>query len=142
MTNVIQANIDTAFTADSTLNNALSSIASGSSAAGAVISNQTNLALLCEYSIQLGSINPSGAPYLEVHLCRLLGDGSTYEDVVASNIVSNMAITTGSSAKNGAVQFEIPPGNFNVVVVNQTGVTLASGGNSTYYRLSGYNVNG
>jgi len=142
MPNVIKANIDTAFTADSTLNGALSSLASGSRAAGAVISNHINLALLCEYSIQLGSINPSGAPYLEVHLCRLLGDGSTYEDIVASNVVANMAITTGASAKNGAVQFEIPPGTFNVVVVNHTGVTLASGGNSIHYRLSGYTVNG
>lgn len=129
------------------LTTGLDSLASGSAtAASTAIDNSTNLDMFADFSAILGSINPSGTPYLELHLLPRLGDASTYADRSTSTLAGQLVVTTGSSAKSGMfVSFNggpiiIPPGLFKVQVVNQTGVSLAASGNTVSYRAYGQTV--
>jgi hypothetical protein len=91
--------------------------------------------------IELGSINPTGTPYVEVYTFYAV-DGTNYEENSTSlshRNVTNVPITTGSSAKNSAsLPFPILPYKFKVAVRNKTGQTLATGGNSV--KLSRFNL--
>lgn len=117
------------------LTTGLNSLGNGSSVLGAAIDNTSNLNLLLDISVILGSINPSGTPYLELRIEELLGDGSTYSDDVGSNWSGRIELTTGSSAKNGhCVGIPLTLGQFKVRVYNRSGVSLASSGNTLYYR--------
>lgn len=135
-------NIDTAWT--SFMTTALNSLATATdSAASSAISNGTNLALLMDISLNLGSFNPSGTPFLEIHLLPLSGDGSTYADKSAATLVDTIQVKTGSSAKVAeAIGIPVPPGDYKLIIVNQTGASLAASANTAYYRLYDYNLNG
>jgi hypothetical protein len=121
----------------------LNSVTTDTSAIGTtVIANGTNLELYMDVSLRLGSINPTGAPYVELHRQALLDDGTTYEDVALSGatMIAAAPVTTGSSAKNVSFMpprypLLIPPGSFRLAVVNRTGQTFAGSGNSLNYRL-------
>lgn len=122
----------------------LNSLTTGSfSGLSGNIANGTNLALLMDVSLNLGSFNPSGTPYLEIHLCPLSGDGATYADVSSETLVATVQVTTGSSAKVAlAENIVVPPGDFKIQIKNVTGATLAASANTAYYRLYDYNLNG
>lgn len=136
--------VDTAFT--SALTTALNSLTNGSvSALSSAIANGTSLDMLMDIGLMLGSINPSGAPYVEIHAARLNGDGTTYDNVFAGGptLIGLLGVSTGSSAKVGSlIGIQIPPGSFELAVVNQTGVTFAASANTLYYRLYSVNLNG
>jgi len=142
MASVGKYNIDTAFTSFSTT--ALNSLTTGSLATvSSAITNGTGLALLMDISLNLGSFNPSGTPYLEIHLLPLSGDGSTYADQSANTLVATLQVTTGSSAKVAvACGIPVQPGDFKLQIKNVTGSTLAASSNTAYYRLYDYNLNG
>jgi len=142
MANVGKYNVDTAYT--SLMTTALNSITTGSAtAASSAITNSTNLALWMDVSLMLGSVNPSGTPYLELHLLPKAGDGSTYADRSAQTLVDTLVVTTGSSAKVAqSIGIVVPPGDYELMLVNQMGVTTASSGNTLYYRLYDMNLNG
>ena len=122
----------------------LNSLADGSStSASSAVDNTTNLNLYADFGLMLGSINPSGAPYLELRLLELNGDGSTYDDDSAGATVGSFLITTGSSAKVATLKrVLLAPGQFKAVIVNRTGVSLAGSSNTLYYRTYSEQNNG
>lgn len=142
MASIGKYNIDTAFT--SFVTTGLNSLTTGSAtASSSAITNGTSLALLMDISLNLGSFNPSGTPYLEIHLLPLSGDGSTYADQSAQTLVATIQVTTGASAKVAvAIGIPVQPGDFKLQVKNVTGATLAASANTGYYRLYDYNLNG
>ena len=133
-------------TRDSVLTTGLNSLASGSAtAASSAVDNTTTRYQLCDDEMVLGSINPSGSPYVEIHFLKeIVSDGSTtFEDRTLGTLVGIIPVTTGSSAKNGSVKrVPLPDGDFKVVAVNQTGQTLAASGNSMYLHRFGENLIG
>jgi hypothetical protein len=91
--------------------------------------------------LELGSINPTGTPYVEVY-AFYAPDGTNYEDNSASlshALVTVLPVTTGSSAKAvSSRSFPLMPYKFKIAVRNKTGQTLATGGNSV--KLSRLNL--
>lgn len=145
MANLIKYNIDTAFTEDTTFETNLNGLASPGSAVGSVISNGTNLALLADLSVALGSITSAAPFYVEIHVIPLTGDGSTYVDFGAGGptLKQVAGVTAGASVKViAATGMVVPPGTFKFGLVNQSGATLAGSGNKVYYRLYNYTDNG
>lgn len=122
----------------------LDSLTDGSStAASSAVDNTANLNLYADFGLMLGSINPSGAPYLELRLLELNGDGSTYDDNSAGACVGAFQVTTGSSAKVATLKrVLLTLGQFKAIVVNRTGVTLAATANTLYYRTYSEQNNG
>lgn len=109
--------------------------------ASSAIDNSTNLDIFADLSLILGSSNPSGSPYWEVHLLPRLGDGSTYADRNASTLVATIAVDTGSSTKEGMARgIIIPPGHYKWQLVNRTGVANAASGNTASVRTYGETV--
>lgn len=105
------------------------------------ITNGTGLDLYADFSLILGSINPTGAPYVELHIVPLLHDGTSYADAVISGatMVAALPVTTGSSIKDlffgpPRTSILIPPGTFQVGIGNRTGQTFAGSGNALQYR--------
>lgn len=123
---------------------ALDSLSDGSSTtASSAVDNTTALNLFADFSLMLGSINPSGAPYLECRMLELAGDGSTYDNNTAGSFVGSFVVTTGSSAKVATLKrVLITLGQFKIIVVNRTGVSLASSANALYYRTYAEQNNG
>jgi hypothetical protein len=96
-------------------------------------------------SISLGSINPSGYPYIEVHFLPLnRSGGSTYDDRSAATHLCNIDVTTGSSAKYASIAraIEIPGIDGKFVVGNRTGQTFAASGNVLSIKRVDENLNG
>lgn len=91
--------------------------------------------------VELGSINPTGTPYVEVYAFYAL-DGTNYEDNSASlshALVAALPVTTGSSAKAVSSRpFPLMPYKLKIAARNKTGQTLATGGNSV--KLSRLNL--
>jgi len=133
---------DTPLTYDAALGSGLNSLASGSAATSSNIGNSSDKCPLMDISGILGAFNPSGTPYLEIHLLPLLDDGSSYADRGVGTLVASVQVSTGSSAKKfEVVGIPIPPGDFEIAVVNQTGTTFASSGNTVKTRRYGFDNN-
>lgn len=118
---------------------------------GTVIDNSANADMFCDVSFSLGSITPSGTPYLGLYMYLLNQDGSTYGDgrFAASaagpppqNYYCGFA---GVPAVTGVVTGEfnlpgrrspliLPQGLFKFVLYNSLGVTLAGSANTIKYR--------
>lgn len=144
MANTARWLVDTAYTA--ALTTQLNSLANATaSALSSAIANGTSLDMLMDVSLMLGSITPGSGPYVEIHMSTLMGDGATYATVFAGGptLVGVLGVSSGASAKNmAALGIQIPPGSFELAVVNQTGVALAASANTLYYRLYTANLNG
>jgi hypothetical protein len=145
MANNARWTVDVAFT--SILTTQLNSLASaGVSALSAAITNGTSLSMLMDISLILGSITPSGSgPFVEIHMSPLQGDGSTYANVFAGGptLVGVLGLSAGASIKAASLLgVQLPPGSYELALVNQAGVALASSGNTMYYRLYTPNLNG
>lgn len=115
----------------------MDSLADGSlTAAGAAIDNTSGLYQYVTLEIVLGSINPSGTPYVDCYLFASQ-DGTNYEDVSASAahaIIASAFVTTGSSAKRAVLRnIPIPPIKFKLCLRNRTGVSFAASGNTFKY---------
>jgi len=105
------------------------SLADGSSVLSSSITN-SGLAQYCDVRVLLASINPSGAPYVEIHICPSYDNGTTFADLSAATLVRTIPVTTGSSAKEAyARRIELPPLAFKIGLKNKTGVSLAASGN-------------
>lgn len=120
----------------------LNSLADGSVAmSSTTIANGTDLDFYMDVSLFLGSFNPSGAPYIELHLAALMHDGTTYPDVLAGGptMIATAQVATGASTKEviwtpPRFPLVIPPGTFQVGIGNRTGTTFAASGNALQYR--------
>lgn len=113
------------------------------SALGSAIVNSSNLNLYADFSIVLASLNPTGSPFLEIHLAELGGDGSNYDDLSNGTWVGNIVVTTGSSAKYGTLKrVPLTLGSFKPALKPRCNVSLASSGSTLYYRTYSEQNNG
>lgn len=116
-----------------------------------VIANSGVLDMFMDVSYSLGSITPSGSPYLGLYLHPLNQDGSTYGDgrfgssaagppasvyqIGMSGLVTAAQVQTGDFQLPGRRSpMLIPPGDFKLVLYNVAGVTLAGSANTIKYR--------
>ena len=110
---------------------ALNGLASGSTAARMGYDNSTNLDLYARVTVALGSITPATGASVTL---RYIGTRSgTAEDVTVGLESYTALIATGTAAKQ--IIFEMVrlyPFADGFVLVNNTGVALASSGNAIY----------
>lgn len=129
-----------------TLTTELNSLANaGYSAIGTEIDNTSNLYEWFAVHVHLGSLNPTGTPYLTLFFASELA--STYEDAASSTNkgfhmqVATVSLTTGSAAKESASQpFRLGPGKYKGQLLNGSGVALAASGNTV--TVYGWNEQG
>lgn len=119
----------------------LNSLANGSySAASAAIANSTGLYRYLNLELALASLTPTGTPTISVFLLPTI-DGTNYEDgggataPPALSLVAVFDLSTSASTKRRARwNIPIPPVDFKLVLLNGSGVALASSGNTLKYR--------
>lgn len=118
------------------------------SGAAATIDNTSGLKLVMDVIVNLGSINPSGAPYFTIALLTSM-DGTNFEDPQAAGAalqgtpIYSKGVTTGASAKVAIIRgIVLPPGKSKMMLCNQTGVAFGTGGNTVQYWIYTYNNNG
>jgi hypothetical protein len=114
--------------------------------AGPAIDNRTNKILFIEFSLRLGTINPTNAPYWELHLLQELDDGS-FADRSNQTLVDLLGISgsLGSAARGSKSELiRLGPSQYKPQLVNQMGVTTntTAGLNFFKYRTYTYNNNG
>jgi hypothetical protein len=112
------------------------------------ITNGTSLDIYADISVQLGAATSVSPAQLQVFLYPMNGDGVTFGDnqFVAG---TQAAKTPAPQLYAGTISFPVatttamfgilervvlPPGTFNWVIQNQSGVTLASSGNAVQWR--------
>jgi hypothetical protein len=113
------------------------------SSLGPAIDNTTNLNLYVEFSILLASLNPTAQAPVEMHIAKLGGDGTHYDDLNDGTWVGNFIISSGSSAKYTSLgPIRMSPGLWKPAVRHNLSVSLASSGNHVYYRTFSEQNNG
>ena len=130
----------------------VNSLASGNAVLSATqIDNTTNLDLFADVSVSLGSVTPTGSPFIGLYLYPLNEDGTSYGDgrfgssaagpppsayfVGVIPCVATAGVITGTL--RGVV---LPPSKFKFVLYNGTGVSLASSSNTIDYKTYNYSV--
>jgi len=106
------------------------------SAASTAIDNSSNLDTHAIIEINLGSLNPTGSPYLELYMVKA-PDGTNYEEapVIAgtnrNTLIATIPVPTGSATKRVMTGLiAIPPCPIKFYVGNQLNVTMAASGNT------------
>jgi hypothetical protein len=106
------------------------------SAASTAISNQNNLDTHALIEINLGSLNPTGTPYLELYMTKA-PDNTNYEEapVIAgtsrNTLIATLPVPTGTATKRVMTGLiTIPPCPIRFYVGNQLNVTMAASGNT------------
>lgn len=113
------------------LTTGLNSLATGSTATSSACSNDasTELDLLADVELVLGSITPSGTPYCELYLLTSI-DNANYADA-NGELVGIFPITTGASAKRATLRdIPVPNRDHKWLLKNSTGQTLAASANT------------
>lgn len=128
----------------SVLTTELNSLADATfSSLGSALVNSTNLNLYADFSIVLASLNPTGSPFIEIHMAELGGDGTNYDDLSDGTWVGNIRVTTGSSAKYGSLKrVPLTIGQWKPAIKNRTNVSLASSSSILYARFYAEQNNG
>lgn len=124
------------------LSTGLNSLGSGSSASSSAITPDG--APFLDIEVLLASYTPA-APYaIEIHVLPLQSD-SNYADLVAGNpatLQDVIVVSTGASAKKGMIrrldQPAVESSGYKIALVNQSGASLASSGNTVKYRTVGF----
>jgi hypothetical protein len=110
---------------------------------GAAIDNSTNLNLYVEYSIALASLNPTAQAVVEMHMAKLGGNGTNYDDLTDGTWMGNFVISSGTSAKYASLApIRLSPGLWKPAVRHNLSVALAASGNIVYARLFAEQNNG
>jgi hypothetical protein len=125
----------------------LNSLASGNAVLSSVsIANGTPLDIFCDVSINLGSVTPTGVPYVGIYLYPLNEDGTHYGDnrftSTAAGPPSSLYLicnipavaAAGVVYGNNVRPLIMPPGTFKFVCYNGLGVAFASSANTIDYR--------
>ena len=90
---------------------------------------------LFAFEVNLGSITPSAGGGFGLYTIGSL-DGTLFGDPTLSGALSganNVGVSSGASAKRGVVILPVPPLHFQLLFVNNLGVTTAASGNSIRY---------
>ena len=132
------------------LSTELNSLANNTlSAASAAIANQTNRDLYCDLELVLGALSPGTTPYVTIYILEAI-DGTNYPPATAAlrnqpaQVLCTIPVdTTAATAQRIAVRnLLLPPGTFERVLDNQTGVALAASGTTVKIQAYDLNLNG
>lgn len=127
----------------------LNSIANGNAILSSTALTNTPEDTFCDVSISLGSITPTGAPYLGVYIHPLNQDASTYGDGRFGSsaagppgntyFAANISLVAAAQVQTGIARGIILPfGGFKFVFYNASGVALAASANTIKYQT--YNL--
>jgi len=127
----------------------LNSLGSGSistpTEGGATYDNTSSLDLYHHFELVLASLTPTGSPYCLLYFLATL-DGTNYPSPLTSHtgaIVAVFQLDTATAAKRVAVYNKLLPnlkGKF--CLLNSSGVSLASSGNTVKLTTGNFNNNG
>ena len=130
----------------------LNSLASGNAIQSAVvIDNTSNLDVTMDMSLKLGSITPTGVPYLGLYLYPLNDQGTFYGDnrfgsaaagpPSGQYFVGSIPLVAAAQTQYGFIYgIPLPRWKFVFVFYNGSGVTLASSGNTINYQTTNRSV--
>jgi hypothetical protein len=124
------------------LSTELNSLANGSyTNASSAIDNETDLYEYLDLELLLASLTPSGSPYCSVYLTKSIDSGTNFEDGGGATappgaaLICTFDLSTSTGAKRRVMgNLLIPPLQFKLIVLNSSGVSLASSGNTLRYR--------
>lgn len=133
-------------TVETLLSTGLNSLANGSRVVSNAIANGTDLYLYADFECSFASaVFPAGG-YVSLYILESL-DGTNYEDGDASTTPTSQALLATVPFRNAtAAQIHsvrgivLPPASFKILLINNTGVTLASSGNTL--KMMRYNEQG
>jgi len=110
----------------------LNSLANGSESTAVTYDNSTNRDLYAVCTVLLGSITPASGGTISVRVT--LNDGTNTADQVGGDLYT-IPLTTTTSAKVSIINMiRIYPFSCRISIINNSGVTLASSGNSIFLR--------
>lgn len=128
----------------SVITTGLNSLANDANAVSSEIDNTTDLYLFddVEWNNATLGYTPSAGAVVELYIAQIQLDGTGYEDgddgtidPPASNLVGVFNIRESTAAQTHILrQIPIPPDKFKYVVINKTGGTLPSSGNTVRRR--------
>lgn len=128
--------INSALTATTYLSTELDSLAIDGEVLGAAINNSTNRDQMCKVQIYLASTDLSlqANPYVQVRLVESIDGGVTYEDDDDTCYGISLPLEIGAATQVHVRigDLMIPPGYFELKVVNKTGVALVTGNTLKY----------
>lgn len=103
---------------------------------GTELDNATNLDTHAIIEINLGSLNPTGVPYIELYMVKA-PDGTNYEETPViggtdvNTLVAHIPVPTGSATKRVMTGLiALPPTKVKFALGNQLNVTTAASGNT------------
>ena len=106
------------------------------SAVSTALDNATNKDTHAAIEINLGSLNPTGTPYLELYMVKA-PDGTNYEEAPIigganrNTLIASIPVPTGSATKRVTVwPVLLPPCPVKFYVGNQLNVTMAASANT------------
>lgn len=118
------------------LSTGLNSLTNGSRAVSGADNNDTDLALYGDFECNFGSAAFGSGAFVSLYILESV-DGTNYEDGDASTtpassaLLCNIMFRNATAAQIHAVRgIPLPPTKFKILLINNTGVTLASSGNT------------
>ena len=113
--------------------------------AASAVDNSSALDMFDDLSISLGSITPTGIPYIGVYMMPLNQDGTTYGDgkfnasaagpPVSQYFVGAIPLVVAAQVQTGILRgIILPPGQWKYVLHNVSGITLAGSANTIQRR--------
>jgi len=127
------------------LSTGLNSLANGAlSANSGTIANSTGLFRFINLEVALASLTPTAGAYLTILILYTM-DGTNFADSSSSNVFAQKATFTPSTS-TGAKRLimenvPIAPLDFQLVLLNQTGVALNASGNTVKYMRHNEQIN-
>jgi hypothetical protein len=118
----------------------LNALTDGSNKIGAAIDNTTDLALFMDVELYLASFTPVSPAFINLYLIPSV-DGTNYED--GGDSVDPLqgvqkytrGLSTTATAKLAVYpRIILPPGLFKLLLMNESGASLAASGNTLKYR--------
>jgi hypothetical protein len=135
----------------SVLTTELNSISNNAmSAASGAIDNDTNLDMYVDIEVLLAALSPAAGAFIALYILEA-PDGTNYPAQSAADLrlttsqllcVIPVGTTSSTAQRVVARNILIPPGKFKIVLDNQTGVSLASSGNTVKFLPYNTNLNG
>jgi hypothetical protein len=114
----------------------LDSLANGARAVSAAVDNATGLYLYADFECNFASAAFAAGAYVSLYLLESIDatnyeDGSTSVTPTAQALIANIPFRNATAAQIHAARgIVLPPTNFKILLINNTGVALAASGST------------